>query len=71
MFTSSSLADSDPGQLEARASRVRQHNKLLRNPDEVYRFPQARWAGPRPGTRLAAWGYKKKRRAINQTFSFQ
>jgi hypothetical protein len=26
-----SLADSDPGHLEALASRVRQHNKLLRN----------------------------------------
>ncbi len=29
-FTVSSLADSDPVHLEARASRVRQHNKLLR-----------------------------------------
>ncbi len=35
-FTTS-LADSDPGHREARASRVRQHDKLLRGPVRVER----------------------------------
>jgi hypothetical protein len=45
-----SLADSDPGHLQARASRVRQHNKLLRPTDQSKRH------GRGVGTRTEAEG---------------
>ncbi len=45
-----SLADSDPGHLEARVSRVRQHDKLLRPTEQIERH------GRGLGTRTEAEG---------------